>query len=58
MHPFATYILRNYYRATGWNEDNLYANLTRSSNGPSTFGEVNYQRANRYLLSDLGLQCA
>ena len=33
MHPFATYVLRNYYKATGWNEDNLYANFTRSSNG-------------------------
>jgi hypothetical protein len=33
MHPFASYVLRSYYRATGWNEDNLYANLTRSSNG-------------------------
>ncbi|KII95385.1 hypothetical protein PLICRDRAFT_34235 [Plicaturopsis crispa FD-325 SS-3] len=32
MHPFASYVLRNYYQATGWNEDNLYANLTRSSN--------------------------
>ncbi|KAG6886060.1 Mitochondrial distribution and morphology protein 10 [Termitomyces sp. T159_Od127] len=32
MHPFATYVLRTYYKATGWNEDNLYANLTRSSN--------------------------
>ncbi|EMD40661.1 hypothetical protein CERSUDRAFT_111241 [Gelatoporia subvermispora B] len=32
MHPFASYVLRSYYRATGWNEDNLYANLTRSSN--------------------------
>ncbi|KAF9246930.1 hypothetical protein BU15DRAFT_84524 [Melanogaster broomeanus] len=32
MHPFATYVLRSYNRATGWNEDNLYANLTRSSN--------------------------
>ncbi|KAI0068901.1 mitochondrial distribution and morphology protein 10 [Artomyces pyxidatus] len=32
MHPFATYVLRSYYKATGWNEDNLYANLTRSSN--------------------------
>ncbi|KAF8232436.1 hypothetical protein L208DRAFT_1423130 [Tricholoma matsutake] len=31
MHPFATYVLRSYYKATGWNEDNLYANLTRSS---------------------------
>jgi len=33
MHPFATYVLRTYYKATGWNEDNLYANFTRSSNG-------------------------
>ncbi|GBE79583.1 mitochondrial distribution and morphology protein 10 [Sparassis latifolia] len=32
MHPFASYVLRSYYHATGWNEDNLYANLTRSSN--------------------------
>ncbi|RDB23236.1 Mitochondrial distribution and morphology protein 10 [Hypsizygus marmoreus] len=32
MHPFASYVLRSYYKATGWNEDNLYANLTRSSN--------------------------
>jgi mitochondrial distribution and morphology protein 10 len=36
MHPFATYVLRTYYKATGWNEDNLYANLTRSSNGMHT----------------------
>jgi len=35
MHPFATYVLRSYYKATGWNEDNLYANFTRSSNGVS-----------------------
>lgn len=33
MHPFASYVLRSYYKSTGWNEDNLYANLTRSSNG-------------------------
>lgn len=33
MQPFASYILRKYYEATGWNEDNLYSNLTRSSNG-------------------------
>jgi Mitochondrial distribution and morphology protein 10 len=33
MHPFATYVLRTYYQATGWSEDNLYANLTRSSHG-------------------------
>ncbi|EIW82194.1 hypothetical protein CONPUDRAFT_164829 [Coniophora puteana RWD-64-598 SS2] len=32
MHPFASYVLRCYYKATGWNEDNLYANITRSSN--------------------------
>ncbi|KAJ7699877.1 mitochondrial distribution and morphology protein 10 [Mycena rosella] len=32
MLPFASYVLRSYYKATGWNEDNLYANLTRSSN--------------------------
>ncbi|KAJ7068085.1 mitochondrial distribution and morphology protein 10 [Mycena amicta] len=32
MHPFASYVLRSYYKATGWNEDNLYANITRSSN--------------------------
>ncbi|EPT02735.1 hypothetical protein FOMPIDRAFT_1059024 [Fomitopsis schrenkii] len=32
MHPFASYVLRSYYKATGWNEDNMYANLTRSSN--------------------------
>ncbi|KAI0750895.1 mitochondrial distribution and morphology protein 10 [Daedaleopsis nitida] len=32
MHPFASYVLRSYYKQTGWNEDNLYANLTRSSN--------------------------
>lgn len=32
MHPFAPYVLHSYYRATGWNEDNLYSNLTRSSN--------------------------
>ncbi|KIY73417.1 mitochondrial distribution and morphology protein 10 [Cylindrobasidium torrendii FP15055 ss-10] len=31
MHPFASYVLRSYYKATGWNEDNLFSNLTRSS---------------------------
>ncbi|EPQ59366.1 mitochondrial distribution and morphology protein 10 [Gloeophyllum trabeum ATCC 11539] len=31
MHPFASYVLRSYYKATGWNEDNLYSNFTRSS---------------------------
>ncbi|KAF5393969.1 hypothetical protein D9757_000201 [Collybiopsis confluens] len=31
MHPFASYVLRKYYKATGWNEDNLFTNLTRSS---------------------------
>lgn len=38
MHPFATYVLRSYYKATGWNEDNLYANLTRSSSGQCLTG--------------------
>ncbi|TFL05675.1 mitochondrial distribution and morphology protein 10 [Pterulicium gracile] len=32
MHPFGSHVLRCYYKQTGWNEDNLYANLTRSSN--------------------------
>ncbi|KAF8528984.1 mitochondrial distribution and morphology protein 10 [Hysterangium stoloniferum] len=31
MFTFTSYVLRNYYQATGWNEDNLYSNLTRSS---------------------------
>ncbi|KAG8727504.1 Mitochondrial distribution and morphology protein 10, partial [Ceratobasidium sp. 428] len=31
MHPFASYVLRSYNQATGWNEDNLYSNLTKSS---------------------------
>jgi hypothetical protein len=38
MHPFASYVLRTYYKATGWNEDNLYSNLTRSSNGTAIGG--------------------
>jgi hypothetical protein len=33
VHPFTTYVLRKYYQATGWNEDNHYSNLTRSSDG-------------------------
>lgn len=31
MLPFATLLLRSYYEAIGWNEDNLYSNITRSS---------------------------
>ncbi|KIP12715.1 hypothetical protein PHLGIDRAFT_32643 [Phlebiopsis gigantea 11061_1 CR5-6] len=31
MHPFATYVLRSYYNAIGWNEDDFYAHITRSS---------------------------
>ncbi|WVQ84224.1 mitochondrial distribution and morphology protein 10 [Cryptococcus sp. DSM 104549] len=31
MIGFSTFILRNYYAAIGWNEDNLYSSLTRSS---------------------------
>ncbi|KAI9454607.1 mitochondrial distribution and morphology protein 10 [Russula earlei] len=30
-------VLRTYYKATGWNEDNLYANFTRSSNAVLDF---------------------
>lgn len=33
LHPFTTYVLRRFYEATGWNEDNRYSNLTRSSDG-------------------------
>ncbi|WVQ96622.1 mitochondrial distribution and morphology protein 10 [Kwoniella sp. CBS 9459] len=31
MIGFSTFILRNYYAAIGWNEDNLYSSITRSS---------------------------
>ncbi|KAL0949595.1 hypothetical protein HGRIS_009643 [Hohenbuehelia grisea] len=31
MHPFAEYVLRSYYQATGWNADNLFSNFLRSS---------------------------
>ncbi|WVR06667.1 hypothetical protein IAU60_003699 [Kwoniella sp. DSM 27419] len=31
MIGFSTLILRNYYAAIGWNEDNLYSSITRSS---------------------------
>lgn len=33
MHPYASLVLQNYYKAIGWNEDNLYSNLTRASTG-------------------------
>lgn len=33
MFTFTSYVLRNYYHATEWNDDNLYSNLTRSSTG-------------------------
>lgn len=35
MLPFSTLILRSYYQAIGWNEDNSYSQLTRSSSGKS-----------------------
>ncbi|KAH7100683.1 mitochondrial distribution and morphology protein 10 [Auriculariales sp. MPI-PUGE-AT-0066] len=41
MHPFASYILKCYYRQTGWNEDNLYSNLTRSSTAILDFNSPN-----------------
>ncbi|ORX37034.1 hypothetical protein BD324DRAFT_579492 [Kockovaella imperatae] len=31
MLPFSAILLRDYYRAIGWNEDNSYSQLTRSS---------------------------
>ncbi|OWT35787.1 mitochondrial distribution and morphology protein 10 [Cryptococcus neoformans Bt1] len=31
MIGFSAFILRNYYAAIGWNEDNLYSSLTRAS---------------------------
>ncbi|WWD18812.1 mitochondrial distribution and morphology protein 10 [Kwoniella shandongensis] len=31
MIGFSTFILRDYYAAIGWNEDNLYSSITRSS---------------------------
>lgn len=35
MLPFSTLILRSFYQAIGWNEDNSYSQLTRSSSGKS-----------------------
>jgi hypothetical protein len=31
MLPFTALLLRSYYRAIGWNEDNSYSQLTRAS---------------------------
>jgi hypothetical protein len=31
MLPFSAILLRDYYNAIGWNEDNQYTQLTRSS---------------------------
>lgn len=31
MYNFATWLTRTYHQSIGWNEDNLYSNLTRSS---------------------------
>jgi distribution and morphology protein 10 len=33
MISFSTLLLREYYNAIGWNEDNTYSQLTRSSTG-------------------------
>lgn len=33
MYNFATWLTRTYHESIGWNEDNLYSNLTRSSSG-------------------------
>jgi distribution and morphology protein 10 len=42
MLPFSTLILRSYYQAIGWNQDNSYSQLNRSSNGiyPFPDGEM------------------
>ncbi|KAI0693583.1 mitochondrial distribution and morphology protein 10 [Cytidiella melzeri] len=32
MHPFATYVIQRYFQAIGWEDDNFYTNITRSSN--------------------------
>ncbi len=36
MLPFSALLLRDYYKSIGWNEDNSYSQLNRSSNGPSS----------------------
>ncbi|KAJ9109125.1 hypothetical protein QFC21_000453 [Naganishia friedmannii] len=36
MLSFSTLLLRAYYNEIGWNEDNLYANINRSSSVPPT----------------------
>lgn len=36
MLPFSTLILRSYYEAIGWNQDNSYTQLNRSSDGMIT----------------------
>lgn len=33
MLTFSTLLLRAYYARIGWNEDNFYGNLNRSSSG-------------------------
>ncbi|WWC62998.1 uncharacterized protein I303_105596 [Kwoniella dejecticola CBS 10117] len=40
MIGFSNFILRNYYNAIGWNEDNLYSSITRSSSSPSSDFQV------------------
>ncbi|BEJ15546.1 hypothetical protein CspHIS471_0501510 [Cutaneotrichosporon sp. HIS471] len=41
MLPFSTLLLRSYYEAIGWNEDNLYSNITRSSSALIDFAVPN-----------------
>ena len=40
MLPFSAILLRDYYKSIGWNEDNTYSQLTRSSSGESTPSEL------------------
>lgn len=42
MIPFSALLLRNYYHAIGWNEDNSYSQLTKSSTGVSLHDPLVY----------------
>ena len=59
MLPYASAVLQNYYKAIGWNEDNLYSNLTRASAGKNVvYGphfSVRLQRVGQQFLTSLSL---
>lgn len=58
MHPYASLVLQNYYKAIGWNEDNLYSNLTRASTGKHLVYLSGCLSTLRYLNSNSGLSGA